>query len=131
MAITKGFRELLAEANARITTLSVPQAQAKYGDDRVTFVDLRDPRERDREGRIPGAFSAPRGMLEFWVDPESPYYKPLFGEDREFVLFCAGGWRSALATAALVDMGMDNVVHFEGGFGAWKAAGGHVETAGS
>lgn len=128
MAITKGIKQLCAEANARIRTLSLDEARAMHGQAGVQFVDIRDPRERERDGTIPGAFHATRGMLEFWVDPESPYYKPIFGEDRTFVLYCAGGMRSALATATLKDMGMDKVCHVEGGFGAWKKAGGPVDT---
>jgi rhodanese-related sulfurtransferase len=97
------------------------------GDGSVVFVDLRDPRELKREGRIPGAVHCPRGMLEFWIDPESPYHKPVFAEDKRFVFFCAGGWRSALAAAAAQDMGLKPVAHLGGGMGAWKAAGGPVE----
>jgi rhodanese-related sulfurtransferase len=128
MAITKGYKQLLEEANARITTRSVDEARELHGRDDIVFVDLRDPRELEREGKVPGAFHAPRGMLEFWVDPESPYFKPLFGdESKQFVLFCAGGWRSALSTAALTDMGMTNVSHIDGGFGAWKKSSAPVE----
>jgi rhodanese-related sulfurtransferase len=128
MTITKGYKQLLDEANARITTRTVAEAQALVGDDDYVFVDLRDPRELERDGKIPGAFHAPRGMIEFWVDPASPYFKPVFGDDsKQFVFFCAGGWRSALSTAALQDMGMINVSHIEGGFGAWKKAGAPVE----
>lgn len=124
MPITKSAMQLVDEAMARIQTRSVDQARALLDDPLVTFVDLRDPREIEREGMIPNAFSATRGMLEFWVDPASPYYKPIFGDhDREFVLYCGGGWRSALAAATLQDMGMTNVSHVDGGFGAWKKAG--------
>jgi len=126
MPITKGIKELLAEANAVIRTVPTEEAIRLHGDEGVTFVDIRDPRELDRDGMVPGAFHATRGMLEFWVDPESPYYKPIFGEDRQFVLYCASGWRSALAAKTLQDMGMDNVAHVDGGFTAWKAAGGPV-----
>lgn len=126
MAIKKGVRQLVAEANARIVTVAFAEAATLLDDPTVQFVDIRDVRELEREGMIPGAFHAPRGMLEFWVDPDSPYYKPLFGENRRFILYCGGAWRSALATATLQDMGMDNVTHLEGGFGAWKAAGGAV-----
>src|SRR5690606_20738145 len=126
MAITRGIKELLAEANQVIDTIAVDDAIAMHGDEAVTFVDIRDPRELERDGMVPGAFHATRGMLEFWVDPESPYYKPIFGEDRRFVLYCASGWRSALATKTLRDMGMDNVAHIEGGFTAWKEHGGPV-----
>jgi rhodanese-related sulfurtransferase len=120
--ITKGYKALLAEANAEIATLGVDEAAAMHGRADVVFVDLRDPRELEREGRIPGAFHCPRGMLEFWIDPESPYAKPVFQEDKTFVFFCAGGWRSALAAKAAQDMGLKPVAHIEGGFGAWKKA---------
>jgi rhodanese-related sulfurtransferase len=125
--ITKGYKALLAEAEAVIETLDVEQARALLGRDDVTFVDLRDPRELEREGRLPGAFHCPRGMLEFWIDPESPYAKPAFQADNRFVFFCAGGWRSALAAKAAQEMGLRPVAHVAGGFGAWKAAGAPVE----
>jgi rhodanese-related sulfurtransferase len=123
----KGYKQLVAEASAKIETLSPEAAQTLFSRGDVTFVDLRDPREREREGVIPGAFSCPRGMLEFWIDPESPYHKTAFAEDKRFVFFCAGGLRSALATATAQDMGLDKVCHIDGGFGAWKQAGGAVE----
>ena len=123
----KGYKALLAEAEAEVETMAVEQAISLHGDPGVVFVDLRDPRELQREGRIPGAFSCPRGMLEFWVDPDSPYAKPVFAEPKRFVFFCAAGWRSALATKTVQDMGLENVAHVAGGFGAWKAAGGPVE----
>lgn len=126
MAITKGIKELLAEADAVIRTVPTEEAIRLHGDEQVTFVDLRDPRELDRDGMVPSAFHATRGMLEFWVDPDSPYHKPIFAEDRQFILYCASGWRSALAAKTLQDMGMDNVAHVEGGFTAWKQAGGPV-----
>jgi rhodanese-related sulfurtransferase len=130
MPITKGFKALIAEANAVITTYSVEQVRARMGQDpRLQLVDIRDPRELEREGCVPGALHAPRGMLEFWVDPESPYFKPVFAdEDKEFVLFCGGGWRSALSAKALQDMGMRNVAHIDGGFGAWKKADAPMES---
>ena len=123
----RGYKDMLAEANARIETVSPEAAQAMLGRDDVLLVDLRDPREREREGIIPGAFSCPRGMLEFWIDPESPYHKPEFASGKRFVFFCAGGWRSALATATAKDMGLDKACHIYGGFGAWRKAGGPVE----
>jgi rhodanese-related sulfurtransferase len=126
MPVTKGIKELLAEANEAVRTVPTAEAIAMLGRDGVTFVDLRDPRELERDGMIPGAFHATRGMLEFWVDPASPYHKPIFAEDRQFVLYCASGWRSALAAKTLVDMGMTNVAHVEGGFTAWKQADGPV-----
>jgi rhodanese-related sulfurtransferase len=125
--IVKGYKALLEEANAAIETLSVEQAIAAHGAEDVIFVDLRDPRELEREGRLPGAFHCPRGMLEFWIDPESPYAKPVFQVDKRFVFFCAGGWRSALAAKTAQDMGLKPVAHIEGGFGAWKKSGGPVE----
>jgi len=124
--MAKGYKDLLAEAEAKIETVTPEAAQALLGADNVTFVDLRDPRER--EGVIPGAFSCPRGMLEFWIDPESPYHKPQFASGKKFVFFCAGGWRSALATATAKEMGLEDVCHIGGGFGAWKKAGLPVET---
>jgi len=123
MPLRKNHRQLVEEATAKITTLSPDEAHARMDDPDVLFVDIRDPRELDREGQIPGAFHAPRGMLEFWIDPESPYYKPQLGEERELILYCQGGWRSALATATLVEMGRARVAHIDGGFGAWKDAG--------
>ena len=123
----KGYKALLAEAEAVVETMPAEQALSLHGDDGVVFVDLRDPREVQREGRIPGAFSCPRGMLEFWIDPESPYAKPVFQENKKFVFQCASGWRSALAAKTAQDMGLAPVAHLGGGFTAWKAAGGPVE----
>ena len=128
--ITKGFKALVAEANSKIETIPTEAAKALVGRDDVVLVDLRDPRGLEREGKMPGAFRCPRGMLEFWIDPESPYHKPIFAEDKKFVFFCGGGWRSALAAAAAQDMGLKPVAHIEGGFGAWKKAGGPVEGGG-
>lgn len=124
----KGYKQLLAEADAEIMAIDPAEAATLDGRDDVIFVDLRDPREREREGSIPGAFSCPRGMLEFWIDPESPYAKPVFQEDKRFVFFCASGWRSALATKTAQDMGLEKVTHLKGGFSAWKAVGGKVES---
>ena len=126
MPITKGVTQLVEEATRKIRTVSLEEAIKKHGDPDVVFVDLRDVRELEREGMIPGAFHAPRGLLEFWVDPESPYYKDIFGSGKEFVFYCAAAWRSALATATVQEMGLAPVAHFEGGFGAWKKAGGPV-----
>jgi rhodanese-related sulfurtransferase len=123
MPITKGFQALVNEAMAQVTTYSVEQVRARLADSSVQIVDIRDPRELEREGTVPGALLAPRGMLEFWVDPESPYFKPVFAdESKEFILFCGAGWRSALATKTLQDMGMTNVAHIDGGYTAWKKA---------
>lgn len=119
----KGYQALVDEAMAEIKTYTVQQAQARLNDPNVQLVDIRDVRELEREGIIPGAFHAPRGMIEFWVDPDSPYYKPVFGAPKEFIFFCAGGLRSALTTKTVQDMGLAPVAHIEGGFSAWKAAG--------
>ena len=127
MKLKKGFRQLVDEAKARIKTLSLEEARGRLGKDDVVFVDLRDVRELEREGMIPGAFHCPRGMLEFWLDPESPYHKPVFAEGKEFVFFCNGAWRSALAADTAQQMGLANVVEMDGGFTGWKTAGHPVE----
>ena len=121
MAITKGIRQLVAEADAGIETVTVAEARERQAQGAV-IVDLRDIRERARDGFIPGSFHAPRGMIEFWVDPDSPYFKDIFGSRREFIFHCASGWRSALATKVVQDMGLEPVCHIGGGFGAWKKA---------
>ena len=128
--IKVGAKQLVAEANANIETLSIESAIALYGDANTVLVDIRDVRELKREGKVPGALHAPRGMLEFWVDPDSPYYQEIFGSSKKFIFFCAGGLRSALATAQLQRMGLEPVAHIEGGFGAWRDAGGPVEKYG-
>jgi rhodanese-related sulfurtransferase len=125
--IKKGIKELCDEASAEIETLTVEQAQALHGKDGVTFIDIRDPRELWRDGGVPGAINVTRGMLEFWIDPASPYYKDFFNSGNKFVFFCAGGLRSALATKTAQDMGLTPVCHIKGGFGAWKKAGAPVE----
>jgi rhodanese-related sulfurtransferase len=123
MPITKGFQALVDEAMAQVITYSVGQVRDRLNDSKVQIVDIRDPRELEKEGTLPGALLAPRGMLEFWVDPVSPYFKSIFAdESKEFILFCGAGWRSALATKTLRDMGMTNVAHIDGGFTAWKKA---------
>jgi rhodanese-related sulfurtransferase len=126
--IIKGYKALLAEAESQITTLDVATVKTLLGREDVVLVDIRDPRELEREGRMPGAFPCTRGMLEFWIDPDSPYAKPIFQEDKTFVFFCAGGWRSALAAKTAHDMGLKPVAHMAGGFGEWKKQGGAVET---
>ncbi len=123
MTLKKGFRQLVDEAKSRIRTVSLEEARARHGKDDVVFVDLRDVRELEREGLIPGAFHCPRGMLEFWIDPESPYFKDVFASGKEFVFYCNGAWRSALATDTAQQMGLGRVVEMDGGFAAWKAAG--------
>ena len=127
--IVRGYQAMLADAESRVARVTPVEAQALLGRDDVVFVDIRDPREREREGRIPGAFHCTRGMLEFWIDPESPYHRQVLAEDKRFVFFCASGWRSALAADTAQAMGLKPVAHLEGGFSAWKAAGGAVETA--
>ena len=127
MKLTKGYKQLIDEARARIKTYSLEEARGLLGSPDVLFVDIRDVRELEREGMIPGAFHAPRGMLEFWVDPESPYHKDLFASGKKFVFFCAGGMRSALAAKSVHDMGLAPVAHMAGGFGAWVKAAGAVE----
>ena len=116
-------KTLVAEAKAVIRTITPEEAQAMAEAGQALLVDIRDVRELDREGRVPGAFHAPRGMLEFWVDPESPYHKPPLATDRVLVLFCASAWRSALSAKALQEMGVENVAEIDGGFTAWKKAG--------
>ncbi len=128
MPITKGSRALVDEAMAEVTTYSVDQVRARLGQPGVQLVDIRDVREL-AAGTVVGAFHAPRGLLEFWVDPASPYHKPLFAdESREFILFCGLGWRSALAAKALQDMGMTNVAHIDGGYEEWVKQGAPTET---
>lgn len=127
MAMKKGYKALLEEANAEIEAVAPHEAHRLAQGDDVVLVDIRDPRELEREGRIAGAFHAPRGMLEFWIDPESPYHKQVFASGKTFIFFCAGGLRSALATKAAQDMGLSPVKHIEGGFGAWRDAGLPVE----
>lgn len=128
MPITIGIKQLCEQAEKEIDTISVEQALALIDDDSTIIVDIRDIRELERDGKIPGSFHAPRGMLEFWVDPESPYHKPIFAEDKRFVLHCAGGLRSALSTQTLQNMGLKNICHIAGGFKAWLEAGYPIES---
>ncbi len=123
MSLILGYEDLIANAMAQIETVPLDQAETLLDDENTVFVDIRDVRELEREGMIPGAFHAPRGMLEFWVDPKSPYFKPIFGEGKRLVLYCASAWRSSLATETLQKMGVPRVCHLEGGFSAWKKAG--------
>lgn len=126
--IARGYKALLDEANSQVETMSVTDVKTAVATGEAVIVDLRDPREIEREGRIPGAFSCPRGMLEFWIDPQSPYAKPIFQEDKKFIFHCASGWRSALAAKTAQDMGLKPVAHLGGGFTAWRDAGEVVET---
>ena len=122
------MQEMVDQAYAEIDTIDVKQAQELHGKDDVVFVDIRDVRELDRDGRIPGAFHMPRGMAEFWIDPGSKYHKEIFSTDKRFVFFCAAGWRSALTVQVAQRIGLEKACHFEGGFGAWKSEGGQVDT---
>ena len=128
MPITKGSSVLVAEAMAQVKTYTVPEVLARLHDPKVQIVDIRDVREL-KDGTVTGSTHAPRCMLEFWVDPESKYFKPLWGdESKEFILFCGAGWRSALAAKTLQDMGMTNVAHIDGGYAEWVKLGGPTET---
>ncbi len=118
--ITKGIKELCAEAESVVETWTVDEARDYLEDEDVVFVDIRDIRELWREGAIPGAVHAPRGMLEFWVDPESPYARDVFQSGKRFMFFCAGGLRSALAAKSVQEMGLSPVCHMAGGYSAWK-----------
>jgi rhodanese-related sulfurtransferase len=125
--IVRGYKMLLAEAEAKVESIDAVAAISAAKDPNVVIIDIRDIRELESEGRIPGSFHAPRGMLEFWVDPESPYHKPIFEQDKTFIIHCASGWRSLLATETLQNMGMKPVINLTGGFAAWKEAGGTIE----
>ena len=127
LEIKKSVKQMFEEAMGEVETWTIDDAKAALGKPDVTFIDLRDPRELEREGKIPGAVHCPRGMLEFWIDPESPYHRPVFAEKKKLLFFCAGGWRSALAAKTAQDMGLDDVAHLEGGFTAWRQADGAVE----
>ncbi len=123
----KTVKQLVEDANTRIDTLTIEEALALHGKEGATFVDIRDVRELERDGQVPGAVHAPRGMLEFWIDPESPYHRDVFATGNRMVFFCAAGWRSALATDTARNMGLENICHIEGGFKAWKEADGPIE----
>ena len=125
--ITTGIKALCEAAEREIETLPTEDAVKLAGRDDTVLIDIRDIRELQRDGKVPGAFHCPRGMLEFWIDPQSPYHKPVFAQDKKYVFFCAGGLRSALAAQTAHRMGLKSVAHIAGGFGAWKKAGGPVE----
>ena len=127
MKLKKGIKHLVEEAMAEIETMSTEETIKRYRDDDVLLVDIRDVRELEADGMVPGAVHAPRGMIEFWADPDSSYHKEVFNQpNKTFALYCRSSWRSALATKALKDMGMDNGCHFAGGFMAWKVANGPI-----
>ena len=128
MALKIGYHALLDAADAEIETITAATANGLLNDNEVQFVDIRDVRELQREGKVPEALHATRGMLEFWIDPDSPYYKEVFGSGKRFVFYCQSGWRSALATQTVQRMGLANVCHIEGGFRAWSEAGHPIET---
>ncbi len=125
--ITRSVHDLVAEADAAVDRLSIAEGLEMLDRDDVLFIDIRDVREVARTGRIKGARHVPRGMLEFWIDPASPYHKPFFAEDRTFVFYCAGAWRSALAAKTAQDMGLRPVAHLEGGIGAWIEQNGPID----
>jgi len=125
--LPRGFKKLIAEANAVIETVSVHDAIGLVGQGDVVFLDIREATERAQTGTVKGAVHVPRGFLEFQVDPESPMYKPEVTPQKRIILFCASGGRSTLAAKTLIDMGFPSVAHVAGGFAAWKAAGGPVE----
>ena len=125
--ITTSYKSLVDAAEREVETILTEDAVRLVGRDDTVLIDIRDIRELQRDGKVPGAFHAPRGMLEFWIDPTSPYHKPVFAQDKKYVFFCAGGLRSALAAQAAQHMGLKPVAHIRGGFGAWKNAGGPVE----
>ena len=126
LEIKKGIRDLVAEAESQVTSLTPKEVEERLTQDGVTLIDLRDIRELKRDGTIPDSIHIPRGMLEFWVDPESPYYKTELDNTEEVILFCNKGWRSALAAASLKSMGAENISHMSGGFDQWQKEIGHI-----
>lgn len=126
--MTQTAADLVDAADREVGHITTEEAQALVGDPSVRFIDVRDVRELSATGRIPGAKHCPRGMLEFWIDPQSPYHKPLFSEEVRFVFYCAAGWRSALSALTAKQMGLTSVTHLQGGMGAWLEAGGVTES---
>ncbi len=127
---TTSVKQLVEEANAEIETLPIENAISMHTDEDVVVVDLRDVRELAHDGKVPGCFHMPRGMLEFWIDPESPYFKDIFHQDKRFIFYCSKGWRSALAAQTAQRMGLQRVCHIDGGFEAWRTSGGPVTSHG-
>ena len=127
---TTSVKQLVAEANAEIETLAIDNAISMHTDEDVVVIDLRDVRELAHDGKVPGCFHMPRGMLEFWIDPESPYFKDLFHQDKRFIFYCSKGWRSALAAHTAQRMGLKRVGHIDGGFEAWQKSGGPITSHG-
>ena len=127
MKPTTGYQALVARAEEKVTTLTPQEVKERQNLEGVLLVDLRDIRELKREGKIPGALHVPRGMLEFWIDPDSPYYKPVFESASQVILYCNKGWRSALAAESLLSMGCEEVAHMSGGLECWLEQGGDIE----
>ncbi len=125
--IIKSVKHLLRDANQIVTAFNVEKCKLLINNKDFVFVDLRDYREILKDGKIPGAFSCPRGMLEFWIDPDSPYHKDFFNQDKTYIFYCASAWRSALAVKVAMEMGLNPVVHLEGGFSEWLKKGGTIE----
>lgn len=125
--ITKGIGKLMAEAKSAVKFMSIEDAMEQLNNDDFVFVDLRDPDEQERNGVIPGSFTCPRGMMEFWIDPSCPVHKPVFAQDKTFIFYCATGWRSAFSAKLAAEMGLLPVVNLDGGIAAWKSSGGEVE----
>ena len=125
--IIKGIKDLLSEANQAVTTVSAEKCKTIKKNKDFVFVDLRDYREILKEGKIPGSFSCPRGILEFWIDPDSPYHKDFFNQEKTYIFYCASTWRSALAVKVAMEMGLSPVFHLEGGYNEWLKQGGAVE----
>ena len=125
--ITKSVKIFVDEANTIVDTISIEEAKKIINNDNYLLIDIRDFRELKREGKIPGAFSCPRGMLEFWIDPNSPYHKEIFNQNKTYIFYCASAWRSALAGRVSIEMGLKPVLHLEGGFNSWKQNNGVIE----
>ena len=125
--ITKSVKMFVDEANTIVDTISIEEAKKIINNDNYLLIDIRDFRELKREGKIPGAFSCPRGMLEFWIDPNSPYHKEIFNQNKTYIFYCASAWRSALAGRVSIEMGLKPVLHLEGGFNSWKENNGVIE----
>jgi len=130
MKLKLGYKELVAKAESEIESLTPSEVDKRIGSDSILLIDLRDIRELKREGKIPDAVHVPRGMLEFWIDPDCPYYKDFFSQAEEIIFYCNKGWRSALATQTVKDMGLKHVSHMSGGFERWIEDIGRIEPVG-
>ena len=124
--LKKTVKNMVAEAKLKINEIGAKEAIKLFNDENVIFIDIRDIRERQKLGYIPGSFHAPRGMLEFWIDPESPYFKDIFNTNKKYIFHCAAGWRSALAVSTIKDMGFE-ASHISDGFAGWVDEKGPVE----